>query len=455
MTETVDVVTIGMGPGGEALASRLAAEGLAVVGVEARLLGGECPYYGCIPSKMMVRAANSLAEGRRVNLLAGRGEVSPSLEPAAARIRDEATDGWDDTEAVERFESTGGRFVRGHGRLTGPTTVRVGDTEFSARRAIVLNTGTVPAVPPVEGLHDTPFWTNREALTVERAPRSLAVLGGGAIGVELGQAFARFGTRVTIVEAGPSLLGVEEPEAASIVSRACAEDGVDVRTGARVTEVAWDGQEFTLHLQDAMVRADRLLVSTGRRTNLGDLGLEAVGLDSESHFLDPDGRMRVADGIYAVGDITGRGQFTHVSMYQADIAARDILGVGGPEAQYHAIPHVTFTDPEVGSVGLTEARAREQGLSVLTGTTQLPDSARGWVHKVGNTGLIKLVADAERDVLVGATSVGPWGGEVLSALSVAVHARTPVATLRQLPFAFPTFHRAIGDALARLRPASA
>ncbi|WP_236538914.1 dihydrolipoyl dehydrogenase family protein [Spiractinospora alimapuensis] len=331
----------------------------------------------------------------------------------------------------------------------------MGDTDFAARRAIVLNTGTAPAVPPVEGLRDTPFWTNREALTAERAPLSLAVLGGGAIGVELGQAFARFGTRVTIVEAGPSLLGVEEPEAQAIVTRACAEDGIDVRTGARVTEVTWDGQEFTLHLPDETVRADRLLVSTGRRTNLGGLGLDTVGLDPGARFLDPDGRMRVADGIYAVGDITGRGQFTHVSMYQADIAARDILGIDGPEAEYHAIPHVTFTDPEVGSVGLTEAQAREQGLAVRTSTTQVPESSRGWIHEVGNAGVIKLVADTERDVLVGATSVGPWGGEVLSALAVAVHARTPVATLRHLPFAFPTFHRAIGDALERLGTDSA
>ncbi len=449
MADTVDVVVIGMGPGGEDVAGRLAQAGLAVVGVDERLLGGECPYYGCIPSKMIIRAANSLAEGRRVSTLAGHGSVDPDFAPVAARIRNEATDNWDDQAAVDRFVGKGGRFIRGHGRITGPGKVSVGDVELVARRAIVLNTGTEPAVPPIPGLRESPYWTNRDILTVEKAPESLIVLGGGAIGCELAQAFARFGTRVSVVEAAPRLLALEEPESSSLLASVFAEEGIDVRTDAAVRAVRHD-DGFTCEFEGGQVSAQHLLVATGRRTNLSDIGLDTIGLDPSARFLDPDEQLRVADGVWAVGDITGKGAFTHMSMYQAAIATRAILGEPGHGAEYHAVPRVTFTDPEVGSVGLTEADARSRGLRVRVGSTQIPSSSRGWIHKLGNAGLIKLVEDADRGVLVGATSAGPTGGEVLSALVVAVHAEVPTDRLRQLIYAYPTFHRAIESAVADL-----
>jgi pyruvate/2-oxoglutarate dehydrogenase complex dihydrolipoamide dehydrogenase (E3) component len=451
MSENVDVVVIGLGPGGEEVAGTLAQAGLAVVGVEARLVGGECPYWGCVPSKMMIRAANLLAEARRVDGMAGHADVRADWAPVARRIREEATDNWDDKVAVDRFVDQGGRFVRGWGKLTGPGTVMVGDQTFVAAKGVVLNTGTTAAVPPIDGLAGTPFWTNHEAIEADHLPESLIVLGGGTIGVELAQVFARFGVAVTVVEALDRLVAQEEPESSKLVAEALERDGVTVRVGAKVGAVRYtEGQGFAVDLGGEPVRAAQLLVATGRKAGLGALGVDAVGLDPNAKAIAVDDRMRAAEKLWAIGDITGKGQFTHVSMYQARIAIADIQGQDGPRADYRAVPRVTFTDPEVGAVGLTEAQARERGITVRTGVAQIPSSARGWIHKVGNEGFIKLVADAERDVLVGATSAGPVGGEVLSGLAVAVHGEVPVARLREMIYAYPTFHRAIEDAIKAL-----
>ena len=406
-----DVVVIGMGPGGEDAAGRLAEAGLHVTGVEARLVGGECPYWGCVPSKMMIRAANLLAEARRVPGMAGASTVTPDWGPVAHRIRAEATDSWNDKVAVDRFVGKGGHFIRGRARVTarGEVTVDTADGArvFRARRGVVIATGTEPAVPPIPGLAGTPYWTNREAIETEDVPQSLIVLGGGAVGAELAQVFARFGARVTVAEALPRLLPAEEPEAGELLAGVFTAEGITVRTGARAGQVSHDGRDFTVKLAGGeALTAQRLLVATGRRTGLAALGIAAAGLDESARAIGVDDRMRAADGVWAIGDITGKGAFTHVAMYQAGIAVADILGLDGPGADYRALPRVTFTDPEVGSVGLTEAQAREQGLTVRTGITQLPSSARGWIHKAGNDGFIKLIENTHRGVLVGATSAG-------------------------------------------------
>jgi pyruvate/2-oxoglutarate dehydrogenase complex dihydrolipoamide dehydrogenase (E3) component len=452
--EHADVVVLGLGPGGEYLAGTLAEAGLHVTGVESRLVGGECPYYGCVPSKMMIRAANLIAETRRVPGMAGTSEVTPDWSPVARRIREEATDDWNDKVAADRFTGKGGHLVRGRGRITGAGQVTVTGAEgtqvFQARKGIVINTGTDPAIPSLDGLAGTPYWTNREIVQAERVPESLIVLGGGAIGAELAQVFARFGTDVTVIEALPRLLSFEEPEASELIERIFANEGITVCAEAPAETIGYDGRRFTVHLGQESYTAERLLVSTGRHTDLAALGVAAVGLDPAAKIIPTDGWMRAADGVWAIGDVTGKGAFTHMSVYQADIAVRDILGQGGEPADYRAVPRVTFTDPEIGSVGLTEEQARAAGLRVRTGVTQIPSSARGWIHKAGNDGFIKVVEDAERSVLVGATSAGPCGGEVLSALQVAIRAEVPVATLRNMPYAYPTFHRAIEDALKNL-----
>jgi len=454
VVQQVDVVVIGMGVGGEEVGGRLAEAGLSVVGIESSLVGGECPYWGCVPSKMMIRAANLLAEARRVDGMAGHAQVRPDWAPVAKRIRDEATDSWDDTVAVHRFTGKGGRFVRGRARLLGPGRVAVGDAQFEAGRAVVLATGTVPAVPPIPGLAGTPFWTNHEAIEADELPGSLVVLGGGAIGLELAQVYARFGVAVTVVEAADRLLPLEEPESSELVAGALAADGVAIRTGVAASRVGHDGAGFTVTLGGDTVRGERLLVATGRRTDLAGLQVQAVGLDPRARAVEVDDRMRAGERLWAVGDVTGKGAFTHVAMYQADIAVRDILGGPdgdrGPGADYRALPRVTFTDPEVGAVGLTEAQARERGLTVRVGSASIPSSARGWLHKAGNRGYIKLVVDADRGLLVGATSAGPVGGEVLAGLAVAVHGEVPVERLRHMIYAYPTFHRAIADALRDL-----
>src|SRR3984893_17856751 len=444
--EHTDVVVIGLGPGGEYAAGTLAEAGLHVTGVESRLGGGERRDYGCVPSKIMIRAANLIAETRRVPGMAGTSAVTPDWSPVALRIREEATDYWND--------KVGGHRVRGHGKITGAGEVTVSTAEgtrvFQARRGIVINTGTEPAIPPIEGLAGTPYWTNREIVQAEQVPESMIVLGGGAIGAELAQVFARFGTAVTVVEALPRLLSFEEPEASELIERIFSAEGIKVCTNAPAERISYHGTHFNVHLGMSTPTAERLLVSTGRRTDLAALGVAAVGLDPAAKTIPTDGWMRAADGVWAIGDVTGKGAFTHMSMYQADIAVRDILGQGGEPADYRAVPRVTFTDPEIGSVGLTEEQARAAGLRVRTGTAQVPYSARGWIHKAGNDGFVKVIADADRSGLVGASSVGPVGGEVLSALQVAIRAEVPVATLRNMPYAYPTFHRAIEDALKNL-----
>jgi pyruvate/2-oxoglutarate dehydrogenase complex dihydrolipoamide dehydrogenase (E3) component len=448
--QQVDVVVIGLGVGGEEVAGRLAESGLAVVGVEHTLVGGECPYWGCIPTKMMIRAGNALAEARRIPGLAGTSTVQPDWSPVAKRIRDEATDTWDDKVAVDRFTGKGGRFVRGRATIVGPGRIKVEDQEYAAGRGLVIATGTTAVVPPVDGLDGTPFWTNREAVEAENLPATLLVLGGGAIGLELSQVMARFGVEVTIIEGSDRLLAMEEPESSAIAAEVLARDGVKALTDVRAKQVGYENDRFHVTLSDgSTVSADQLLVATGRAARLEGLGLETIGFDPTQRYLQTDDRMRAADKVWGVGDVTGNGNFTHMAMYEADVAVSDILGQGGPAADYRARPRVTFIDPEIGAVGMTEKQARDAGIDVQVGFVKGAHTSRGFVHGPGNDGFIKVIASQGR--LIGATSAGPAGGEVLGALSLAVHAEVPVSTLLSTIWAYPTFHRGIGDALKALR----
>jgi pyruvate/2-oxoglutarate dehydrogenase complex dihydrolipoamide dehydrogenase (E3) component len=450
-----DVVVLGMGPGGEEVATQLAQAGLDVVGIEKELLGGECPYWACIPTKMMVRAADLLAEGLRINGMAGRATVERSWDPVARRIRDQATDDWDDTVAVDRFKATGGRFVRGEGRLDGPHRVVVGNNVIDVSRAVVVATGTKPYIPyeHVAGLDKVEYWTNRGAVAATEVPRSLVIVGGGAVGCEFAQIFARFGSNVTLLEGERHVLPKEEVEACKLLHQIFAAEGIEVRAGSAATACEAGDAGITVTLTGGgTVKGRKLLVATGRRADLAAVGAGTIGIDENTEqWLPVDDHLRVkgVDGVWAIGDVTGGG-FTHMAIHHARIAAADILGRPGPGASDRAIPRVTFTDPEIGAVGLTERAARERGLDVRTGMGQVPDSARGWIHKAGNEGFIKLVENSKRKVLVGATSAGPVGGEVLAMLTLAVHTEVPTADLRHMVYAYPTFHRAVEDALRDL-----
>jgi pyruvate/2-oxoglutarate dehydrogenase complex dihydrolipoamide dehydrogenase (E3) component len=452
MVEQVDVVVLGLGVGGEEVADSLAESGLTVVGIESNLVGGECAYYGCIPTKMMIRADDMIAEGCRIPGFAGDSIVKPDWKPVARRIRDEATDNWDDRVAVERFERKGGHFVRGAGKLAGPGKVSVNGTTYEASRAIVVATGTSPAVPPIPGLDRVRYWTNREAVKVEQLPESLVILGGGAIGVELSQVFARFGVKVSIIEGMNRVLAMEEPEASAVLGEVLQRDGIELWLNSRAQSVEQRADVIAVNLDGGrQVTGQALLVATGRRANLGNIGLETVGLDP-SRLLEPDDHLRVGERLWAIGDVTVSGGFTHMAIYHAGIVIDDILGKPGPGADYRAKPRVTFSDPEVGAAGLTEEQAKTKGINVRTGIQKASVTSRGWIHGPGNEGFIKVVEDADRGVLVGATTMGPRGGDLLGIFELAIKLQIPSDELRHLIYAYPTFYRGTGEAVRKLGP---
>ena len=463
-----DLIVLGLGPGGEELAERMAEAGRSVLGVDERLVGGECPYFGCIPSKMILRAADVLAESRRVDDLAGHASDEPDFGVVAERISREATDGWDDRVAVERLEGTGATFRRGTGRLAGRDEdgrllVDVAGERHRAK-AVAVATGTRPSIPPIDGLDslgiavDGPVWTNREILRATAAPRSMVVLGGGVISCELAQGFARFGTAVTLVEQGARLLAREEPEAAEVLETVFASEGITVRCGQAVERVAADGGGVVVTLADgSTVTGEKLLLAAGRTPNLDGVGLETVDLDPAAHRLDVDEHMQVrtdaggrVDGLFAIGDVTGKGPFTHVSVWQARVLIAHLLGRDEPFGGYDAMAWATFTDPEIGRVGMSEQQARDAGLNVRVGVQQIASNSRGWIYGVGNAGFVKVVQDADTGLLVGATTCGPHGGELIGMLTLAVHAKVPVSTMLTMHYVFPTLHRAVLEALQAL-----
>ncbi len=447
-----DAIVVGLGVGGEHVAGTLAEAGLDVLGIERALVGGECPYWGCIPTKMMVRASNVLAETARVEHLAGHAHAHSDYTPVAQRIKKEATDDWNDQVAVDRLQDRGGTFLRGEARFVGPREVQVDGETFRARRAIVVAVGGRPAIPPVPGLDSVEFWTNRNAVKATTHPNSMIVLGGGAIGLEIGQAFRRFGTEVTVVEMADHVLPTEEPENAAALEEVMTSEGIVVSTKTSASSVKPSADGVAVELSDGrVVEAERVLVATGRHLNLPDLGLDKAEIVADRAGLRVDGSLRAGDTVWGVGDITGKGAFTHVAMYQARIAVADILGGEHASADYSAVPRVTFTDPEVASVGLSEAQARETGIDVKVAIAKTASSARGWIHGPGaEHGVAKLITDKRAGKLVGASVMGPAAGEVIGLLVLAVKERIPVSALRDLIYPYPTFVRGIEDALSQL-----
>jgi pyruvate/2-oxoglutarate dehydrogenase complex dihydrolipoamide dehydrogenase (E3) component len=440
-TATFDVIVIGAGPAGEVVAGRLAGKGRAVAVVEAELVGGECSFYACMPSKALLRPAQALAEVRRVP---GAAEaVTGELDVAAALARrDEVIHDRDDSNAVPWLEDRGVTLIRGHGRLDGERRVRVGDDLHTAREAVVLAVGSSAAVPPIPGLRDALPWTNREATTTERIPARLMVLGGGPVGVELAQAFSDLGSAVTLAEAAPRLLPREERFASEQVQAGLAEHGVDVRAGTTVQRVRRDGAVVTTELGDGdTIEGDEILVAVGRRPRTADLGLDTVGLEPGTS-VEVDSRLRVPGlrWLYAIGDVNGRSLLTHSGKYQAYVVSEVIDG-GHARARADAAglsPRIVFTEPQVAAVGLTLEAAETQGLGARAYDVPTSITAGSSFHGRGAPGTSRLVVDEARGVIVGATFTGVDVAEWVHAATIAVVGAIPVERLWDAIPAFPT-----------------
>jgi pyruvate/2-oxoglutarate dehydrogenase complex dihydrolipoamide dehydrogenase (E3) component len=410
--------------------------------VERRLVGGECSYYACMPTKTMLRATE----------LSSALERAPGLRPERPdpdgvwSWRDWMTSDWDDSGQLEWLEEERVRLARGEGRVARPGVVEV-DGEALPYDRLVIATGSSPLVPPVEGLGDVDFWTNRDATSAHEVPVGLAVLGGGPVGAELAQFFARLGSRVTVIERGERLLGRVHGDAGELLAGVFRSEGIDVRVGVGVERVEAGPR---LHLSDgSSVEAERLLVATGRRPNAQGLGLEQIGVEVTPRGVVVDERLRAAENVWAIGDVTGVAQFTHVGKYQARIAAADLAGREA-RADYRAIPAGIFTDPEIGTVGRTEGDDLVSARYELSGVPRLSTYERP-----ARDGFLRLFADPVERVLVGAVVVGPQAAEWLGQLTLAVRSATPLETLLDTIQPYPTFCEGIFFALRELDDALA
>ncbi|GAY08417.1 NAD(P)/FAD-dependent oxidoreductase [Pseudonocardia sp. N23] len=441
-----DVVVIGAGPTGENAADYAVRNGLTAALVESELIGGECSYWACIPSKALLRNGHVVAAARR---LPG---IEASLDPAAVLARRDSFvhDLHDDSQA-EWAEGAGITVVRGVGRLDGERTVRVGDRVLRARHAVVVATGSVPVRPLVEGLDSVRTWGSREATTASSVPARFGVLGGGVVGCELAQAFSRLGSRVTLVNHGSRLLPSAEPVAGERVAAAMRDEGIDVRLDQGLDAVSpGPGDSIVLHLGDERIEVDELLVATGRRPNTDDVGLDTVGLEPGAPLAVDDSGLALGDWLHAAGDVTGRAPLTHMGKYAARIVGAAIAaraagrpldtgpwGEHSATADHAAVPQVVFTDPEVASVGLTADRARDAGRPVRVVEIDIAVAGSS-LQADGYTGSATMVVDTEREVLLGVTFVGQDVAEMVHAATIAVVGEVPLARLWHAVPSFPT-----------------
>ncbi|MFI7482091.1 dihydrolipoyl dehydrogenase family protein [Kocuria sp. M1R5S2] len=447
MTEHFDVAVLGMGPGGEVAAGRLLAAGRKVALVERELIGGECAYWACIPSKTVLRPPEARTAVRRA-----AGVSGAELDWAATRdYRDVMARALDDSAQAADYTEQGATVLRGEARIIGPGRVRAGHGEITAEHLVVA-TGSEAVVPPVAGLEEITTWTNREAYTVRDLPERAAVVGGGAVGVETATFLARFGVEVTLVHRGDRLLEREHPRVGELARDRLAAAGVAVRLNASADRARREGDDSVLELDDGHeVAADVVVLATGRRPRTDGLGAEdaGAGLGERGEVL-VDEHCRAGENLWAVGDVTGVMPFTHVAKYQGRIAADAILGRPRP-ADYEGIPRVVFGDPEIAAAGLTPKQAQRRGIRTASVELDLAQSlARPWTYEQDPGGHLGLLADADRKVLLGAWAVGPMAGEWIHQASLAVRAQLPLETLRDQVAQFPTYHEAYQAALEQL-----
>ncbi len=448
MTENFDAIVIGMGPGGEVAASQLLRAGKRVAVVERELIGGECGYWACIPSKTLLRPPEAKGEVDRAEGVGGA-----ELDwPATRDYRDYMIRNLDDSNQVKGYEKAGATVLKGVARVSGPGRVEVDGQAYSTEHIIVA-TGSDAFIPPVPGLDEVPVWTNREATTLTEIPGRAVMIGGSAVGVELGLFLRRFGAQVTILERSARLLSREDPRPGELTEQYLREEGVDVRTNSTAVRARRDGEDTVVELDGGgEVRCDVVIVGTGRTPRAGDLGLESVGIQlGERGEVVVDDHCRAGEGVWALGDVTGVMPFTHVAMYMGRVIADNIAGKDRV-ARYEGIPRVVFTDPEVAAVGLTITQAEQQGLSYATAEVDLSRAiARPWTYENNPRGHLGVLADRDRRVLLGAWAVGPQASEWIHTAALAVRERIPVERLLDHVAQFPTYNEGWLNGIQRLK----
>jgi pyruvate/2-oxoglutarate dehydrogenase complex dihydrolipoamide dehydrogenase (E3) component len=453
MSDRYDAYVIGAGPAGTVCAGALADGGMKVGIAERERVGGECSYWACIPSKTLLRPGEALEEARHAP--GAREAVTGTLDAAAAfEWRNFQVSNYDDEASPSEAPWLREKKIdlhRGDARIEAPGRITIDGATIETER-IVVATGSDPIIPPVEGLSEVDYWTNREATSLNEVPESIIVLGGGPVGTELAQALCRYGAKVAIVE-GKRLLAREGEQAGEAIAGQLKREGVDLHLGVHAEQVAHSNGGVIVRLDDGSeLSAERLLVATGRRPRVHDLGLENAGVDTSSGHLEVDEHLRVGDGVWAIGDVTGVALFTHVGKYQGRVAAGDMLGKDS-RADYRALPRVTFCDPQVAAAGITEEQARDKGIELAVGRADIAGVPRTstYTRDYENLpGFLTLLADKNRGVLVGAYAVGPEAGEWLQQATLAIRAEVPLAILRDTVQPFPTFSEIFVNALSHL-----
>ncbi len=448
MSEHVDVAILGMGPGGESAAGRLLKAGKRVAVIEKELIGGECAYWACVPSKTVLRPPEAATEAHRA---AGVSDATLDWQ-ATSDYRDYMIRNLDDDAQIDGYTRHGALVFKSPGHLTAPGRLQVGDQEITADH-IIIATGSEPVIPAIDGIDQITVWTNRETYTTKTLPKRAVVIGGSAVGIETSTFLARFGVAVTLVHRGTRLLEREEPRAGQLAQTHLGEAGITIRLNVSATSAHRAADGGVLVLADGTrIPTDVVIFATGRTPRTAGLGLEHAGAQLDEHGgVAIDQQCRAGQNLWAIGDVTGLMPFTHVAMYQGRIAADAILG-GSRKASYNGIPRVVFGDPEIAAVGITQQQATKQGLRTASTELDLANAiTRPWTYEQNPRGHLGLLADTDRKTLIGAWAISPLAGEWIHHAALAIREQIPIDRLLDQVAQYPTYNEAYLAAIEHLK----